>query len=336
MGLTVQMAACVSYGKTDPTESDMILKRVKMAALAMQRYNWEQGVLAQAFLEAGEHETAILMAVEGMNRQLPDGRCAQIGEPGAATDPCAIGEALIFACEQTGDPALCLARDALLDWALHRAPRNADGLIYHFVHNKVFWVDSMYMLPPFLARAGFVDEALKQLDGWWAALWDAEKGLLSHQWNDETQRFDRREAWGVGNGWALAGLARLIGLMPVADPRRESLIGRAQGLIDHMLPLLRPDGLFHDVLDAPATFPEINAGQMLAYTIFRGIAEGWLEKSYLPAAQRIRQAAHVCVDAYGLVRPVCGMPTFDKPGVATEGQAFFILMESAAARCGLD
>ena len=29
--------------------------RVKRALLAMQRYNWEQGVTAQAFLEAGDH-----------------------------------------------------------------------------------------------------------------------------------------------------------------------------------------------------------------------------------------------------------------------------------------
>lgn len=312
-----------------------MLNKVKRAALAMQRYNWEQGVLAQAFLEAGDEELAILMAVEGANRQLPDGRCCQIGEPGAVTDPCAIGEALILACEQTGDPALCRARDALLDWALRRAPRNAQGIVYHFCHSPVFWVDSMYMLPPFLARAGYFDEALRQLDGWWDALFDADKGLLSHQWNDGAQRFDRKAAWGVGNGWAAAGMARVIALLPPTHAaRRESLIRRVKGLLDHALPLRRADGLFHDVLDDPSTFPEINAGQMLAYTILRGVGEGWLDDSYLPAAEGIRAAAHACVDDYGLVRPVCGMPTFDKPGVAAEGQAFFILMESAFERYG--
>ena len=310
-----------------------MLNRVKRAALAMQRYNWEQGVLAQAFLEAGDAEVAILMAVEGANRRLPDGRCCQIGDPAAATDPCAIGEALIFACEQTGDPALCQARDALLDWALHRAPRNRRGVIYHFCHQPVFWVDSMYMLPPFLARAGYYDEALHQLNGWWEALYDADKGLLSHQWNDGAQRFDRRDVWGVGNGWAAAGMARVIALLPQSHAaQREVLISRVRGLLTHALPHQRADGLFHDVLDDPMTFPEINAGQMLAYTIYRGVGEGWLDRAYLPAAERIRSAAHGCVDTFGLVRPVCGMPTFDKPGVAAEGQAFFILMESAAAR----
>ncbi len=40
------------------------------------------------------------------------------------------------------------------------------------------------------------------------------------------------------------------------------------------------------------------------------------------------------LDALGYVRDVCGSPTFEKPGTATEGQAFFILMEAAARDAG--
>lgn len=59
--------------------NNVILEKVKRATLAMQRYSWEQGTVAQAFLERGETVTAILLAVEGVNRQIADGRCAQIG-----------------------------------------------------------------------------------------------------------------------------------------------------------------------------------------------------------------------------------------------------------------
>ena len=38
---------------------------VKRALLAMQRHNWEQGVTAQAFLEAGDEDIAIALALEG-------------------------------------------------------------------------------------------------------------------------------------------------------------------------------------------------------------------------------------------------------------------------------
>ena len=307
-----------------------VLDMVKRAALSMQRHNWEQGVLAQAFLEAGDHETAILLAVEGANRQSDEGRCCHIANSTASTDPCAVGEALIFACEQTGDPMLMAARDRLVKWAVELAPRNADGIVYHFSDGTEFWVDSLYMLPPFLARAGYYDEALRQIDGYWHALLDEKKGLLSHRWDDQAQTFIRKDVWGVGNGWAAAGMARVRAMLPENDGSvKEQLEDRIRLLLTSALRHQRKDGMFHDVLDDPASFPEINCGQMFAYTIFRGVHEGWLDSSLLEAANRIRAAAHASVDAYGLVHNVCGMPSFDKSFVAPEGQAFFILMEAA-------
>ena len=308
-------------------------EKVKRALLAMQRYNWEQGVAAQAFLEAGDQDIAIAMAVEGANRQHTDGRCCHIGDSPAVTDPCAIGEALIFACEQTGDPALCAARDKLLHWALHAAPRSPQGTVYHFLEGQLIWVDSMYMLPPFLARAGHFDESVRQLDGYWQVLFNPENSLLSHQWSDETQSFPRKAAWAVGNGWAMAGMARVIDLLPQTHAEaRNRMIQRVKTLLDAALPYQMPDGSFHDVLDDPSTFREVNFSQMLAYTVYRGVADGWLDAFYLPAADLARSAALSEVDAFGLVRNVCGMPFFDRPGVAPEGQAFHILMEAARAK----
>lgn len=303
--------------------------RVKTALLAMQRHNWEQGVAAQAFLEAGDHEIAIAMAHEGAYRQHADGRCCQIGDSSAVTDPCAIGEALIFAAEQTDDPFLCAARDKLLHWALHDAPRSPSGVVYHFLHGQLIWVDSMYMLPPFLARAGEYDEAVRQLDGCWDALCTPENGLLGHQWSDAEGHFIRRAAWAVGNGWAMAGMARVIALLPEGHEGRERLITRVRTLIGAALPWQMDDGAFHDVLDDPTTFREVNFAQMLAYTIYRGVAGGWLDAALLPYAEKARNAALAEVDQYGLVRNVCGAPRFDSPGVAPEGQAFHILMEVA-------
>jgi len=104
-----------------------------------------------------------------------------------------------------------------------------------------------------------------------------------------------------------------------------------KALIEASLPYQMDDGAFHDVLDDPTTFREVNFAQMLAYTIYRGVHEGYLPATYLPFADKARAAALSEVDAYGLVRNVCGAPTFDKPGVAPEGQAFHILMEAARA-----
>ena len=306
------------------------LARVKRMALAFQRHDWEQGVVAQAFLEAGDEDVAVSLAMAAAARQTEDGRCSQLGLTPAITDPCAIGEALLFACERTGDAALYDAKERLLTWALHDAPRNGEGVVYHLLDAREFWVDSMYMLPPFLAKAGYPEEAIRQLDGWWAALYLEGEGLLAHRWDDAARRYVRREPWGVGNGWALAGMARVIDALPesFAEDRRR-MIDRVRALLDAILALQMEDGRFHDVLNDPDSFPEVNCAQMVAYTIYRGVAGGWLEGYDIERAERCREAAVSAVDRYGIVRGSCGLPDFDRPGVAPEAQAFYIMMESA-------
>lgn len=306
------------------------LETVKRATLAMQRLNWEQGTVAQAFLEAGDTDIAIMMAIEGVHRQIADGRCCQIGPAGAGTDPCVVGEALLYACEQTGDPDLIAGKNRLLAWALEKAPRNEQGVVYHTEREPQIWVDSFYMLPPFLARAGYYREAMCNLDGYWDVLINEKTGLLSQRWDDGAKKLLREKFWGVGNGWALAGMARVIALLPEEyAAERQRLIGRVSSLLDALLKLQEEDGMFHDTLDDPSTFKEVNCGQMIAYTIYRGVSEGWLSEELLPAAEKARAAAVAKVDRFGMVRDVAGIPHFDTPGIAAEGQAFYIMMEAA-------
>ena len=55
------------------------ISRVIQTMLVMQRYPWEQGVCAQAPLEAGLDHLWIPMAYDAVQRQSPDGRLAMIG-----------------------------------------------------------------------------------------------------------------------------------------------------------------------------------------------------------------------------------------------------------------
>jgi rhamnogalacturonyl hydrolase YesR len=314
-------------------KDEEMLERVQMSLLAMQRYSWEQGVTAQAFLEQGNMPLTIALSREAANRALPDGRAAVIGHGGAATDPCSVGEALLVSARATGDKKMSDAYDALLEWALHKAPRNANGVVYHFESTRQFWSDSMYMLPPFLAAADHPDEALINIYGYWEALFDPTQNLMRHMWDDEKQFFVRSAHWGVGNGWTLAGLARVIPLLPESlDSDRKNLASMATQLLDGVTSHMRSDGLFHDIVDDPASFVETNLSQMVAYTIYRGVKDGWLDRTRLPIADKARRAARGKVDEWGLVQDVCAAPTFDRPGVAPEGQAFFLLMEAAANR----
>lgn len=306
-------------------------EKAKRCLLAMQRHSWEQGLAMQALYEWGDMEQVICLACEAVYRRMEDGRLASIGVFDAVTDPCAVGEALLAACEATKDERLAEGRDALLRWALEKAPRSEKGVLYHLNTSRQFWVDSMYMLPPFLAAAGYFEEALRNFYGYHEALYDAEYGLMSHMWDDEKKEYIRRDHWGTGNGWALSAMVRMQGLLPesYADDRKR-IREMACKLLEKAAGYMRPDGLFHDVIDDETTFVETNFSQMMAYSIYRGMAEGWIDREWEAKAALLRSAANRKMNAYGFICGVCGAPTFDKPGISPEGQAFYLLMEHAA------
>lgn len=311
------------------------IQNVKSAMLAMQRHSWEQGVAAQALLEMGETDLAIQFAKEAVLRQQPDGRLAVIGNDHGVTDPACVGQAVLAAAALTGDSQLKDAAEKMADYLLNRAPKTADGTLYHLTDKPQVWIDSMYMAPPFLAVAGHPREAIKQIEGFRKRLLDPETKLYSHMWDEGKKDFIRRDFWGVGNGWTAAGITRVIGTLPKnMDDDKQKLIGYVKELIDASLPYIRNDGLFHDVIDKPETFVETNYSQMLAYSIYRGLQRGYLDQSYRAYADKMRAAAISKVDKYGLVQDVCGAPRFDSPGTATEGQAFFLLMEVAYTDAG--
>lgn len=312
-------------------ERNKNIEKVKNALLAMQRYSWEQGTAAQAFLELGEIELVVVFAKEAVIRQFADGRLGVVGNQSAVTDPAANGEAVLHASKVTGDDVLRHAGEKMADWLLNKAPKTRDGIIYHLHDRAQVWVDSFYMAPPFLSAAGYHAEAVKQIEGYRNLLFDTEKKLFSHIWDDSLNDFARKAFWGVGNGWALAGITRVIRTLPdTMAEERKTLIGYIRESIEGCMPYMRADGLFHDVVDNPSTFIETNFSQMLSYTLYRGMAGGWLDLTYLKYAEKLRQAANDKVDKYGLVQGVCASPHFDRPGTAPEGQAFFLLMEAAA------
>ena len=307
------------------------IQKVKNALLCMQRYSWEQGVAAQAFLESGDTELAVLMAKEAVVRQSEDGRLAVMGSNNAVADPAAVGESLLFAAKSENDDKLKAAAGRMLDYLMKKAPRTKDGTLFHIDNQKQIWVDSYYMVPPFLAAFGQLEEAVKQIEGYRRVLWDSEKKLFSHIWDEDKNEFTRKDFWGVGNGWAAAGITRVIGFLPEAmAAQRQRLQGYVRDIVDGCLPFMREDGLYHDVVDKPSTFVETNLSQMLSYTIYKGVKAGWLNIKYVEPADKMRAGVYVKVDEYGLVQDVCGAPVFDSPGTAPEGQAFFLLMEAAA------
>jgi unsaturated rhamnogalacturonyl hydrolase len=292
-------------------------RRVLSALLAMQRQSWEQGVAAQACRDIGRDDLVRLLAHAAVTRQAADGRLADVDGETGSVNGAACGEAVLVSGFRS-------AAARQLDWLVSRAPRDSDGTLFHLVDGREVWADTVYMVVPFLALAGRPDLAVAQVEGHRDRL--CTDGLYAAIWSAETSSLRRADRWGGGNGWVVAGIARAIRLVPEL---RTQLAGHARTVLDACLALRRPDGLFHDVLDDPATFVETNAAQMFAYAALTGAADGWLPRSYAGVGQDLLAAAAGKVDESGLVRDACGSPTFDHPGTSAEAQAFHLLAVAA-------
>jgi rhamnogalacturonyl hydrolase YesR len=271
-------------GADAPDEATRRIEKATAAAMAMQRRDWEQGIIAQALLEAGDRERVILLAKGAIVQRAPDGRLAVV-VAGGPTDAAMGGEAYWRAAEWAGDPDMKEAVLGLLEYLRLRAPRSSDGTLYHTFEGPEMWSDGFNCAPPFFAAMGQYDEALAQIDGYRKRLWNPEKRLLSHIWDDGARQFKRADFWGVGNGWAAAGLTRVIRSLPSGrDEDRARLAAFVEEIVDGCLAWQRADGLFHDLVDQPETFVETNLAQMLAFAIYEGIAGDWLPEGYRAAA----------------------------------------------------
>ena len=158
------------------------------------------------------------------------------------------------------------------------------------------WSDALFMAPPAWAemtRLTGDDRYLKfALSEFWATtdfLYDPAEQLYYR----DSRFFERRDAegrklfWSRGNGWVLAGLARLIPRVPPGEDRNR-LINLFIEMAGRVKDLQKPDGYWSpSLLDRDDTPPETSGTAFFTYAIAWGINEGLLpETEYRPVVDR--------------------------------------------------
>ena len=271
-----------------------------------------------------------LLVNEALVRQTSDGRTCMLGSNNNVTDPVAAGYGILKCHELFGDERYRQAADRLYRFCKNIAPRNEAGTVYHLNNRREIWSDSIYMLPPFLAAYGDYDECLKQIRGYRACLWNADKKLYSHRWSDDENRFINARCWGGGNGWAAAAFAIIYELLP-ADQQtyKTEIVAYLTELLDGLQANIRPDGLFNDFVGEADSFVETNLSQMAAFAIFKSVKTGAIDKKCLEFARKMKEGALAKVDEFGYVQDAAGSPSFNAPGTSTEAQAFLLMMLAA-------
>jgi rhamnogalacturonyl hydrolase YesR len=314
---------------------DPLVEKAIQSMLCMQRAAWEQGTASQALIAAGKKDLAILFAKDALVRQTKEGRLGILGSDPGVTDPASNGESVLLAYKETGEEKYKIAADRMYQYLKKDAPKTSDGILHHVTYAKQVWSDASFMAPPFLALMGDFEEAVKQLEGFRKYLMHPEKKMYYHIWDEAKNEYGRKLLWGGGNGWTAAGIAKILNWLPKEKTElRAKLVTFGKEVIDGCTVYMRPDGLFHDIIDDSNSFVETNLGQMLAFSIYTGVKTGWLDAGYKAKADKMREAARSKVDKYGIVQGACSSPNFDKSGTSTEAQSFFIMMECAYKSLG--
>lgn len=293
----------------------------------MTRQCWEQGIVAQCLTEIGKEKELALLIHDIVQRQSADGRLCNVENAPAVTDSAFCIPAVIDYAGKTENKEYQEAAEKNIRFLLQDAERAEDGTLYHMIHTKEVWADSAAYMPYALAKAGHAQAALTQMNGICRRLYDEKTGLYFHIWDDETAGYIRPFLWGIGNGWILTGFMRLYLAMPEScAEEKERIHSLMLTLLDTMLSYETGEHTFHDILDRPDTFTESETGAMVAYTIYRGAAEGMLDKQYVKRADQICAALCKRVSGTGLICKAAGSPDFVHAGTSVECQAHFLMM----------
>ncbi|SFU01929.1 unsaturated rhamnogalacturonyl hydrolase [Geodermatophilus amargosae] len=309
-----------------PVLDDGTRRRVLGALLVCQRHSWDQGLTAAVLDGDGEDSALRALVGDAVARQLPDGRLAEL-DPACSVNGGIVGEYVDLVARRTGDAALTAAAARQRAWLLRSAPRAADGTLFHLVGPREVWADTVCTVVPPLAAAGHGDAALAQLDGHRSRLRRPD-GLWRARWDEDAGRPADDRAWGTGNGWVAAGLARTVGRLPAASG--AALAAELRALLDGCLAHRRPDGTLGDVLDDDASRADPAAAATLSYAALTGAGEGWLPAPYGAVGRALLVPAVASLDGLGRVSGAPAAPRFDRPGHSPEAQALLLLADAAA------
>ncbi len=239
------------------------------------------------------------------------------------------------------DPAMLRPTKERFDFIIAHPGTNDLRMGTHGAQDRWNWCDALFMGPPVwvrLYKATGDARYLDFMDKEWRATSEFLYDTNEHLYFRDSTYFDKREAngkkifWSRGNGWVMAGLARVLELMPADYAGRPFYEKQFKEMAARIVSLQQADGLWHSSLLDPASYPlkETSGSGFYTFALAWGINHGLLDRAaYEPAVRKAWQALVECVTPEGKlehVQPVGADPKkFDPTHSDVFGTGAFLL-----------
>lgn len=296
----------------DPGDVKAAIERISdriVQAKPAKEYNWDWGenLLMRGLIRASE--------VTGDERYFDftlgwlDRYCVGSGAyVPVEVDDVASAFSAILAYEKTGKKKYLNCTNTAWYFLNKGSNRLEDGTVVHSASGQL-WLDSLYMVTPFIANLGKVkndnskfDMAAAQILQNISRTEDPATHLSYHMWDPE--KGHSPHFWARGNGWVVMATAEVLEVLPADHPRRKELIDLFNRRLTAIVALQDAGGLWHTVLDRPDSYLEVSASAMYAFAIERGVRRGWLPESMLPSAVKALNAIGPFIQPDGMVTGV--------------------------------
>lgn len=182
-------------------------------------------------------------------------------------------------------------------WIMEEMPRTQEGGIQHQTsddeNDQELWDDTLFMTVLFLANMGRIlnrrdyrEEAEYQFLLHMKYLQDNETGFWYHGWTFLQRNHFAGAFWARGNCWITVAIPELLSMMECTEAVKRILKGALENQVSALARVQAESGMWHTLLDDPASYEEASGTCGFAYGILRGIHTGVLDPKWLPVAEK--------------------------------------------------
>lgn len=219
-----------------------------------------------------------------------------------------------------------------------------------------WWCDALFMAPPTLAKlakvlndASYLELCDKLYLESYEFLFNKEENLFARdatylpdaQGNVQKEANGKRIFWGRGNGWVIAGLARLLEEVPSDYTSRKYYIALFSQMAERLKGLQQADGLWRTSLLDPSSYPggETSGTGFICYALAWGINQKILDKErFMPVVQNAWRGLNELINEegrLGWVQPIGKDPkkNFNAETSEAYGSGAYLLAASEIIKC---